>query len=201
MQNEEENTLENDFWKNILVKMQQENMKKTCSQRFDVQNAEKEFESFQKKHPLTKADIQKDNSSLIWEIFITKTVKLRVFVQNQTKLSFVQEKNNSKTKIADAKFPNNPFEEIELLLQNKDSYETQLERDKLQLIHQKKQQKVTGELIKALLMKKFKNTQIIWDVYPKDTENFTLIIKNKGNELEKNISMKNFVSDIKNFQI
>ena len=193
--------VESDFWKELFVNVQHKNMVRAGAEKLEFSNCKNAFDDFKNRNPDLKISTDFSSSYCIFEVEITPTVKLRLFIQSSIKATLLQFDGGDYVKIADAKFPNNPFEEIEQLLQNKDKYEREIEGKIIKNTHVVKQQKITGEFIKALLMKKYSNSDFIWDIYPKDTENFTLIIKNKGNDFEKNISMKNFVSDIENLEI
>lgn len=187
--------VEADFWKEIFVHMQHKNMIRTNGEALFKEQYKKLFDEFEKKYPDYPSQITDSASYLSWEIFITPTVKLRLYIQNQIKASLLQVNNGDLVKIADAKFPYNPLPEIEELLQNKEKYRSQLIEKTDSNIKFLKQQKLTGEIIKALLKNKFNGEKMNWYLEPSKTDFVLTIVKN-GEEIKKTIHMKSFKEDI-----
>ncbi len=147
--------IESDFWKEIFRHLQHRNMSRVEAKRLPLSEAMNEIEDFKKRHPEIIFRVEDKNSYITWETEITETIKLRLFIQTQIKASLLQENGGEWIKIADAKFPNNPFPEVELLLLNREKYKNDLQNEKKSSQISSVQAKITIELIKAVLMKKF----------------------------------------------
>ena len=147
--------IESDFWKEIFRHLQHRNMSRIEAKRLPLSDAMNEIENFKNQHPEIISHVEDKNSYITWETDVTETVKLRLFIQNQIKASLLQENNGEWIKIADAKFPNNPFPEVELLLLNREKYKKDLQNEKKSSQISSVQTKIATELIKAMLMKKF----------------------------------------------
>ena len=148
--------IESDFWKEIFRHLQHRNMSRIEAKRLPLSEAMNENEDFKKRHPEIIFRVEDKNSYITWETEISETIKLRLFIQSQIKASLLQENGGEWIKIADAKFPNNPFPEVELLLSNREKYKKDLQNEKKTSQISEVQTKITIELIKAVLMKKFK---------------------------------------------
>ena len=148
--------IESDFWKEIFRHLQHRNMSRIEAKRLPLSEAMNEIEDFKKRHPEIIFRVEDKNSYITWETEISETIKLRLFIQSQIKASLLQENGGEWIKIADAKFPNNPFPEVELLLSNREKYKKDLQNEKKTSQISEVQTKITIELIKAVLMKKFK---------------------------------------------
>lgn len=157
--------VESDFWKDIIVHMQHKNMTRIGAERLSVQDAPAAFERFALAHPELQPEITNSASYVTWEVFVSDSVKLRLFIQSQIKGSFMQRSGGDLVKIADAKFPNNPFPEIEEFLRNRNELLKDL-HSKIQIsIHETKKMKLVEQFIKAHLIKKFDGSKnIIWTV-------------------------------------
>ena len=117
-------------------------------------------------------------------------------MQNQTKLSFLQRSDGDLIKIADAKFPNNPFKEIEdFLLHRKDLTEQLLQLKETKQIIQK-QQNFAAFFIEAYLDKKLGET-FQWKIQ-KNRQNLSIQI-NRINTRNQDFSFEvDLEKDIKN---
>ncbi len=155
MQNSQKD-IESDFWKEIFRHLQHRNMSRIDAERLPLPDAASEIEKFGKKHPEMLFHFEDKGSYVTWETEVTETIKLRLFIQAQIKASLLQENNGEWIKIADAKFPNNPFPEVELLLLNREKYKSDLQKEKKSSQTGGIQQKIASELIKSVLMKKFR---------------------------------------------
>ena len=93
-------------------------MVRTDAGKLSLIEAEQTFERFSFAHPEIKADysinsdLEGKPSFATWEVTVTPEIKFRLFIQNQIKASLLQRRGGEYIKIADAKFPYNPFSEI-----------------------------------------------------------------------------------------
>ena len=211
--------VESDYWKEIFVHIQHKNMMRTAvsqsanqegpkgqadDARFDdkltVKNATSQFDLFSRRNPAISPIVEGSSSYFTWEVFVTPTIKVRLFIQNQIKCSLMQNISGDFTKIADAKFPNNPFPELEEFLGNRDQYKKELASVKEKSIRNAKQQKIAGEFIKAYAGKKLGNK--VWYLeQAKATEegDFILTIdRGSGDKQEIPLTIENFVEKISN---
>ena len=203
--------VEADYWKDIFVHLQHKNMMRMGAgqesnnadfQRYDdkltVANAQNQFDLFHKRNPKISVAIEGSSSYFTWEVFVTSTIKVRLFIQNQIKCSLMQNINGDFTKIADAKFPNNPFPELEEFLSNCDDYKTELGTLKEKTIRNAKQQKIAGEFIKAYVGKKLGDN--VWYLEPaKSNEDGDFILTidcGNGDKKEISLTIENFVREI-----
>lgn len=170
------NDIESDFWKEIFVHMQHKNMVRVGAERLALADCEQTFERFNLAHPEIQAEVTNSSSYKTWEIFITDTIKLRLFIQTQIKGTLLQRDRGDLVKIADAKFPNNPFPEIEEFLSRKNDYLKELHHKLENGVRQEKLIKLTGEFIKAYLIKHFTDRKdVIWTLEPSG-EDFKLTL-------------------------
>lgn len=157
--------IESDFWKEIFVHLLHRNMVRTDAKPLYASESDKEFEKFAFSHPECSPEITKASSYVTWELFVTPEIKFRLFIQNQIKASLMQKTGNELVKICDAKFPYNPFPEINEFLRNKNSYLVELEHKKEAFIKTQKKLSITSEFIKANLNKKFdEKSKILWSL-------------------------------------
>lgn len=187
--------LEGDFWKDVFVHMQHKNMVRTNVERLDLTNAQTAFESFQKKFPDLSIEIKDNSSYYTWETFVTSTVKLRLFIQNQIKASLLKCENGDLVKIADAKFPYNPFEEIEELIRNKEKYEKSLSNLYEEKLHNDMQLKIAKEFAIALVQSKIDDKNCIWDI-SLSQQGLILKIKKGSQENQYNLLPESLPSQI-----
>lgn len=178
--------LEGDFWKDIFVHMQHKNMMRSNVERMTVENAESSFLAFQKEFPEVKTEITNTSSSITWEAFVTPTVKLRLFIQHQIKGSLLKVEKGDLVKIADAKFPYNPFPEVCEMMKNRGNYENALEGLKQEQLYNNRQLKIAKEFACALVEKKLSTRKdgdkTIWSV---DITEDGLLLKIKTGSEEK----------------
>lgn len=214
--------VEADYWKDIFVHLQHKNMMRlgagqranyddgqrelskevsgaqVFAEKLTVLNARQQFDLFHKRNPNISVAVEGSSSYFTWEVFVTQTIKLRLFIQNQIKCSLMQNISGDFTKIADAKFPNNPFPELEEFLSRSVFFKEELGQLKEKTIRSNKQRKIAGEFIKAYAGKKIGNR--VWDLeLSKQTEegDFILTIdKGSGDKLEFPITIENFVEEI-----
>lgn len=188
--------IESDFWKEQISAMQKNNLLRKDSDRLFMSECEKKFEEFKLLHPELVVETTCSANHCSLEFFVTQDVKLRLFVQNQTKLSFLQRSDGDLIKIADAKFPNNPFKDIEdFLLHRKDLTEQLLQLKETKQIIQK-QQNFAAFFIEAYLDKKLGET-FQWKIQ-KNRQNLSIQI-NKINTRNQDFSFEvDLEKDIKN---
>lgn len=182
--------LEGDFWKDIFVHMQHKNMMRSNVERMTVENAESSFVAFQKEFPEVKTEITNTSSSITWEAFVTPTVKLRLFIQHQIKGSLLKVEKGDLVKIADAKFPYNPFPEVYEMMKNRGNYENALEGLKQEQLYNNRQLKIAKEFACALVEKKLSTRKdgdkTIWSV---DITEDVLLLKIKTGSEEKEYTL------------
>ena len=147
--------VEADFWKQILITMQQKNMTRFDGEPLYFDGAAKAFDEFSKKHPGIKASFEMSSSYATCEMEISATIKLRLFIQSQIKGTLLQQNGTDFIKIADAKFPNNPFTEIEFFFEHKGEYLKQLAEIKSDSVKNNKKQQVAKEFLTAYVEKKY----------------------------------------------
>lgn len=147
--------IESDFWKEIFTHLQHRNMSRLNAERLTLKNIKDAVKAFSERNPSVLYVVEDKGSYVTFETEVTAGIKFRLFVQNQIKASLIQEKKGEQVKIADAKFPNDPFSELELLLQNKDRYVSELSEKLGSRRLDSMKDKITLELILSLLKKRF----------------------------------------------
>lgn len=190
------NDIESDFWKEQLSAMQKNNLLRKDSDKLYMSDCEEKFEEFKLLHPELVIESTCGANYCSLEFFVTQDIKLRLFVQNQTKITFLQRTDDDLIKIADAKFPNNPFKEIEdFLLHRKDLTEQLLQLKETKQIIQK-QQNFAAFFIEAYLDKKLGET-FQWKIQ-KNRQNLSIQI-NRINTRNQDFSFEvDLEKDIKN---
>lgn len=189
--------MENDFWKEKLNYYQHKNMIKKDGERLTKEIALSEIDKFSKKFPSVTTELIDNSSCVTWEAYVSKNIKLRFYLQSQIKISFMEISDGVFTKVADAKFPYNPFPEIIEFFENADSYLLEYSSEKNKNKQLKMKQKITYEFIKALLLKKFYGKRI-YTIEIND-EDFVLTLKNPdGSESNYKLTETNFRQIINN---
>ena len=140
---------EADFWKEHFVHLQHKNMVRTNAQPLRMADCKGEFEAFTASHPDAKISCEYFPSYCTFEVTLTATIKLRLFIQNSIKASIMQKAGEEFTKICDAKFPYNPLPEISEFLANLPKYLTELEQSLENKSRSYRRQKLVLEFIKA----------------------------------------------------
>ena len=159
-----QNDVEADFWKEILVTMQQKNMNRQDGKQLYFDDAPKAFDDFSKKYPGVKSNFEMAASYATCEMEISPTIKLRLFIQSQIKGTLLQQSGNDFVKIADAKFPNNPFPEIECFFEHKSDYLSELSKLTKNSIRENKKMQLAQEFLKVHIAKKYPDS--IWSLEP-----------------------------------
>lgn len=191
--------IESDFWKDKLVHMTHKNMMRMNAEKLCLADCKKEYVLFAERHPEIKTEITDASGYSTWEAFVTPEIKLRIFVQNQVKVTILQKSKNDLIKLADAKFPNNPFPEVDEFLAHISSYEQELKADFKTAERFTRQQKLACEFIKAYLNKKIPEGKIIWSLtQSSDCFKLSLEYKIAGKTEQKisDIHIENFDREI-----
>lgn len=188
---------ESDFWKEQFIHYQHRNMTRVGAQRLSLSEVPQAINEFEKNHPEVVAKTTDNSSYITWETSVTPTVKLRVFFQSQIKLSLLQISDGDPVKICDAKFPYNPFPEIQSFLEHIPQYKKELEqllKDNMKL---SKKQKIAGEFIKAYAASLIPTDVYLWQLVP-EKEGYLLKLTEMKTSEEKRISLdlENFKSQI-----
>ncbi len=185
--------VEADFWKQILVTMQQKNMVRPGAESLYFDEADKAFNEFSKKYPEVKSTFEMASSYATCEMEISSTIKLRLFIQSQIKGTLLQKNGSDYIKIADAKFPNNPFIEIADFFDHRSDYLEQLSSVTTESIHNSKRHQIAGEFLKALIAKK--NPDAIWSL-ENTKEGFILSIEKNGDKQQKHFDLESITKEI-----
>lgn len=188
------NDIESDYWKDIFRHLQHRNMSRIQAERLSFQDAMPEIQQFVEKHREINFLVENQGSYITFEAPVTQTINVRLFIQNQIKASLMQKNGNDFVKIADCKFFNNPFPEIELLLENRERYEQELLKEKGSKASESAKSKITCELIKALLIKKFGKEG--WSVVSCG-DNFKIDITINSEKKQLSVSENDFVDEVK----
>ena len=81
---------EADFWKELFVHLQHKNMVRTNASALKLEDCRREFERFSQLHPDAKISTEYFDSYCIFEVALSATIKLRLFVQSAIKGSLMQ---------------------------------------------------------------------------------------------------------------
>lgn len=190
--------VESNFWKEHFSHLQHKNMVRTNAERLSFDSVVSEIEKFNGENPELNGLMENSGSYITWEAFVTDKIKLRLFFQGQIKGSLMEKQGSDFVKIADAKFPYNPFSEVKEFFQNKDMYLKELAKEKKDNLESNMKNKIAGEFIRAYLQKKITDKKIIWDVTLQE-DGFLLKVNNSGNEkqyLLNHLSFKNQIDQI-----
>lgn len=191
--------IESNFWKEHFTHLQHKNMTRTDAKRLEFSQVMSEIQAFAKEHPEIQPVVENHGSYITWEVFVTPQIKLRLFFQYQIKGSLLQLQQKEFVKIADAKFPYNPFYEVGEFLSKTDSYVEELEKEKKDSLKANMEIKIAGEFIKSYIQKKFsEKPEIIWNLKA-DKDCYQLTLQFQKIQKSCNISFDNFISDIDSF--
>lgn len=192
--------VESNFWKEHFTHLQHKNMVRTNAQRISFDQVMNVIEEFNSQNPDLSPVVENHETYIIWEVPVCESIKLRLFFQYQIKGSLYQLQGTDYVKIADAKFPYNPFPEVHEFLSKKEQYLSDLEKEKQDSLKSNMKIKIAGEFIKAFLGKKFReDSSVYWKVDP--TPDFFMITLQKDNQiLEKKVTAENFLEELKNLE-
>lgn len=140
---------EADFWKEHFVHLQHKNMVRANALPLHMADCKAEFEAFTASHPDAKISCEYFPSYCTFEVTLTTTIKLRLFIQNNIKASLMQKCGPEYIKICDAKFPYNPLPEISEFLAGLPNYLAELSQSLEKKSRSNRRQKLAQEFIKA----------------------------------------------------
>lgn len=193
----EDNTGE--FWRTRFVELQKINMRTSGRERMNMETAPALIKEFEEKNPGVNSKVTVNETNVDWEIILSAELKMRFFVQSQVKGSIMQKVDAGFVKLADAKFFSNPIPEIQDFVEKFSDMQQEFSDWKIQGQKYGKLQKITGEFIKAIVMKKIKGQNIQWQLET-DASNFVLLVEKNGGRKEYQISMADFVSEVEKIE-
>ena len=182
---------EADFWKENFVHLQHKNMVRTNAEPLRMADCRTEFEAFTASHPDAKISCEYFPSYCTFEVTLTSTIKLRLFIQNNIKASIMQKCGPEYIKICDAKFPYNPLPEISEFLSKLPDYLTELQQSIENKSRSARRQKLALEFIKAYASK---HLQVPHEVSSNPDGTFTLRLP--ANSINIQITEENFKQKI-----
>lgn len=153
-----------------------------------------EFEAFTASHPDARISCEYFPSYCTFEVTLTSTIKLRLFIQNNIKASIMQKCGPEYIKICDAKFPYNPLPEISEFLSKLPDYLKELEQSLENKSRSERRQKLALEFIKAYASK---HLQVPHEVLSNPDATFTLRLP--ANNINIQITEENFMQKISEF--
>ena len=177
---------EADFWKEHFVHLQHKNMVRTNALPLHMADCKAEFEAFTASHPDAKISCEYFPSYCTFEVTLTTTIKLRLFIQNNIKASLMQKCGPEYIKICDAKFPYNPLPEISEFLAGLPNYLAELSQSLEKKSRSNRRQKLAQEFIKAYASAHLKQA---FTINPNEDGTFNLALP------AKSINMQNTEDD------
>ena len=162
---------EADFWKEHFVHLQHKNMVRTNARSLHMADCKTEFDAFIASHPDTKISCEYFPSYCTFEVTLTASIKLRLFIQNNIKASIMQKCGPEYIKICDAKFPYNPRPEIDEFLARLPDYLRELQQSLGKKSRSHCRQKLAQEFIKAYTAKHLSQA---FTINPNEDGTFTL---------------------------
>ena len=179
---------EADFWKEHFVHLQHKNMVRTNAEVFHMADCKAEFDAFIASHPSVKITCEYFPSYCTFEVTLTDTIKLRLFIQNSIKASIMQKSGEEYIKICDAKFPYNPLPEIDEFLSHLPDYLKELNETLENKSRSHRRQQLALEFIKA-----YANTHLKepYEILPNEDGTFTFSLPAKSKTVQ--IDDNNFV--------
>ena len=168
---------EADFWKEHFVHLQHKNMVRTNALPLHMADCKAEFEAFTASHPDAKISCEYFPSYCTFEVTLTTTIKLRLFIQNNIKASLMQKCGPEYIKICDAKFPYNPLPEISEFLAGLPNYLAELSQSLEKRFRSNRRQKLAQEFIKAYASAHLKQA---FTINPNEDGTFNLTLPAKS---------------------
>lgn len=168
---------EADFWKEHFVHLQHKNMVRTNALPLHMADCKAEFEAFTASHPDAKISCEYFPSYCTFEVTLTTTIKLRLFIQNNIKASLMQKCGPEYIKICDAKFPYNPLPEISEFLAGLPNYLAELSQSLEKKSRSNRRQKLAKEFIKAYASAHLKQA---FTINPNEDGTFNLTLPAKS---------------------
>lgn len=183
---------EADFWKELFVHLQHKNMVRTNAQALRLENCKAAFEEFAGSHPDARITTEYSGSYCTFEVALTATIKLRLYIQSAIKGSLMQKNGSDYVKLCDAKFPYNPLPEIDEFLTRLPEYLKELEQSLENKARSYRRQKLALEFIKAYASKHLKTP---YEITQNDDASFTLTLP--SNRINIKLTETNFTQKIK----
>ena len=179
---------EADFWKEHFVHLQHKNMVRTNAEVLHMADCKAEFDAFIAGHPDAKIFCEYFPSYCTFEVTLTATIKLRLFIQNNIKASIMQKTGEEYVKICDAKFPYNPLPEIDEFLSRLPDYLKELNETLENKSRSHRRQQLALEFIQA-----YANTHLKepYEILPNEDGTFTFSLPAKSKTVQ--IDDNNFV--------
>lgn len=168
---------EADFWKEHFVHLQHKNMVRANALPLHMADCKAEFEAFTASHPDAKISCEYFPSYCTFEVTLTTTIKLRLFIQNNIKASLMQKCGPEYIKICDAKFPYNPLPEISEFLAGLPNYLAELSQSLEKRSRSNRRQKLAQEFIKAYASAHLKQA---FTIKPNEDGTFNLTLSAKS---------------------
>lgn len=168
---------EADFWKEHFVHLQHKNMVRANALPLHMADCKAEFEAFTASHPDAKISCEYFPSYCTFEVTLTTTIKLRLFIQNNIKASLMQKCGPEYIKICDAKFPYNPLPEISEFLAGLPNYLAELSQSLEKKSRSNRRQKLAQEFIKAYASAHLKQA---FTINPNEDGTFNLTLSAKS---------------------
>ena len=168
---------EADFWKEHFVHLQHKNMVRTNALPLHMADCKAEFEAFTASHPDAKISCEYFPSYCTFEVTLTTTIKLRLFIQNNIKASLMQKCGPEYIKICDAKFPYNTLPEISEFLAGLPNYLAELSQSLEKKSRSNRRQKLAQEFIKAYASAHLKQA---FTINPNEDGTFNLALPAKS---------------------
>ena len=168
---------EADFWKEHFVHLQHKNMVRSNALPLHMADCKAEFEAFTASHPDAKISCEYFPSYCTFEVTLTTTIKLRLFIQNNIKASLMQKCGPEYIKICDAKFPYNPLPEISEFLAGLPNYLAELSQSLEKKSRSNRRQKLAQEFIKAYASAHLKQA---FTIKPNEDGTFNLALPAKS---------------------
>lgn len=168
---------EADFWKENFVHLQHKNMVRANALPLHMADCKAEFEAFTASHPDAKISCEYFPSYCTFEVTLTTTIKLRLFIQNNIKASLMQKCGPEYIKICDAKFPYNPLPEISEFLAGLPNYLAELSQSLEKKSRSNRRQKLAQEFIKAYASAHLKQA---FTINPNEDGTFNLALPAKS---------------------
>ena len=182
---------EADFWKEHFVHLQHKNMVRANALPLHMADCKAEFEAFTASHPDAKISCEYFPSYCTFEVTLTTTIKLRLFIQNNIKASLLQKCGPEYIKICDAKFPYNPLPEISEFLAGLPNYLAELSQSLEKKSRSNRRQKLAQEFIKAYASAHLKQA---FTINPNEDGTFNLTLPAKSINMQ--ITEDNFMQKI-----
>ncbi|MCR5401245.1 MAG: hypothetical protein K6E78_06570 [Treponema sp.] len=203
---------ESDFWKEKLNLMRIQNLRLSSKAAENLEEkrlvktetgeAEEKLREIQEGFSSMECQIEKTDSSFSWEISPSPSLKIRGYHQkcgeiiaSSAKISILGKTDRTWEKIADARFPNDPFILISHFLSHFETYQVELEEIKKNTLKYQKKQEIAYRTITALLSEKYEKSSLVWSLI-KNKKDFTLCLTEKDQKRNISLTLENFMTEI-----